>query len=164
MTRDPGSSWRIAEQVWEDDQAGLAEALTGTSPAAERAPAAPPAPDLTSAAPGTSRNPVSLEVLLERVADRVEAVCRQELASLDGLREATQSMAASLQKIDTRLDDIERRQAALTLPASVVGTGKGVELTGDVRQLLDALLTVAQHIEAVQTSTAWAIVRELRTG
>ena len=156
--------------------------VSGASPGLRGQPADP------SSSSGPPRvNRVSISTLLDRIERQVSAAVRRDLehamVAITDTRNTMESVAGAVHRLDERIARIEGLLGTAVSTEGPSGGALAVAETGLVaahlaqlerrlvevddrasEEILDAIVAVAKHLEAVQTATAWAIVREMRTG
>ncbi len=123
----------------------------------------------SSDAPSATEGPSALEfdagALVERIEDRVRSTVERELGhamvAITAIRNTLDTVAGTLTRLEERIETLESKPDSQS--ASMPPRSSSAAIDDDAtREILDALVSVAQHLEAVQTATAWAIVSELR--
>jgi hypothetical protein len=139
--------------------------------------------------PGAPQSPgrVTLGALVDRIEHRVTASIHEDIehamVAITAIRNSVEAVAGTVRRMDERMTRLEQVLGAAATAQSETGGALAVAESGLVaahlaqlerrlvevddraaQEILDAIVAVAQHLEAVQTATAWAIVREMRTG
>ncbi len=147
--------------------------------------APPPAGPPMGVVPGGTGGVGGPEHLEDRVAAAVRAELDHAMMALTALRNEVAAISGGLRRVEERLSLLQGGGAAPSA-ASASGAPRGAEVTerpeGDAgtglveferrirdvndrvaQDILDAILAVAQHLEAVQPATSWTLMQELRT-
>jgi hypothetical protein len=156
----------------------------GDAGAEDAAPAASPAPPRLNVSALMERIEESVGSTLSRELDKAVATVGTNLTreldhamvALTAIRNSLDAVTGTLKRLEDRIETLEGKPGTPALAPPPVPSMPDEastrlatieRLLNDVdgnatREILDAIVAVAQHLEAVQTATAWAIVRELR--
>ena len=133
---------------------------------------------------------LNVSALMERIEESVGSTLERELGhamvALTAIRNSLDAVTGTLRRLEERIDVLETNSARVAASPAVLPPPppppsadpavledasarlasierRLIDIDDNTtREILDAIVSVAQHLEAVQTATAWAIVRELR--